>query len=72
MLLTQKRFFRIVGLVLFERLENLEIRPENILSPNDPDAIDTFVAEIFWIITPSGQILRFGETTPVVLTVKEQ
>jgi len=24
---------------------------------------------IFWIITPSGQILRFGETTPVVLTV---
>ena len=24
---------------------------------------------IFWIITPSGQILRFGETTLVVLTV---
>ena len=23
---------------------------------------------IFWIITPSGQILRFGETTLVVLT----
>ena len=27
-------------------LENLEIRPEDILSPNDPDAIDKIVAEI--------------------------
>ena len=27
-------------------LENLEIRPEDILSPNDPDAIDKFVAEL--------------------------
>ena len=27
-------------------LENLEIRPEDILSPNDPDAVDKIVAEI--------------------------
>ena len=27
-------------------LENLDIRPEDILSPNDPDAIDKIVAEI--------------------------
>jgi len=27
-------------------LENLDIRPEEILSPNDPDAIDKIVAEI--------------------------
>jgi hypothetical protein len=34
-------------------LENLEIRPEDILSPNDPDAIDKIVAEnvtTFWSI----------------------
>ena len=27
-------------------LKNLKIRPEDILSPNDPDAVDTIVAEI--------------------------
>ena len=27
-------------------LENLDIRPEDILSPNDPDAVDKIVAEI--------------------------
>jgi hypothetical protein len=27
-------------------LENLDIRPEDILSPNDPDAIDKIVAQI--------------------------
>ena len=27
-------------------LENLEIRSEDILSPNDPDAVDKIVAEI--------------------------
>ena len=27
-------------------LENLDIHPEDILSPNDPDAIDKIVAEI--------------------------
>jgi len=27
-------------------LENLDIRPEDILSPNDPDAIDKIVTEI--------------------------
>ena len=37
-------------------LENLEICPEDILSPNDPDAVDKIVAEIarnataFWSI----------------------
>jgi len=27
-------------------LENLDIRPEDIISPNDPDAVDKIVAEI--------------------------
>ena len=27
-------------------LESLEMRPEDILSPNDPDAIDKIVAEV--------------------------